>query len=203
MFFAGEDELAIHTVASAAYQIIKDLKEKRGRNEVADYDLTSIFYVVQEYRRGTLPSRFANDPEAMKCIREMAEQLPITESTKVEDVRVSVSPERAREFWVKRNRVSNFLKHADRDTKRHISLDEVDNLHLLMQILGSYSDLVTDDLGAEGLIFWIYHCVVFGTKDQILPHYKDIATKLEELDPEEQVNFCSFVLRKLNASDVQ
>jgi len=30
MFFAGEDELAIHTVASAAYRIIADLKGSEG-----------------------------------------------------------------------------------------------------------------------------------------------------------------------------
>ena len=63
MFFADEDELAIHTVASAAYRVICDLKSQRGRDEVGDYYLTSVFYVVRDYRRGTLTSYFADDPK--------------------------------------------------------------------------------------------------------------------------------------------
>ena len=97
MFFAGEDELAVHTVASAAYRIIADLKAKRGRDEVGDYYLTMIFYVVRDYHRGTLPKLFTDNPEAMKWIQEMAEQLPITASTEYEDMRMAVSEETAKE----------------------------------------------------------------------------------------------------------
>jgi hypothetical protein len=76
MFFAGEDNLAIHTVASAAYRVLSDLKAERGKDEVGGYYLTTIFYAVREYRRGTLPSYLSDDIEAMKWIREIAEQLP-------------------------------------------------------------------------------------------------------------------------------
>ncbi len=81
MYFAGEDGLAIHTVASAAYRVISDLKEKQGRNEVGDHYLTRIFYAIRDYRRGTLPGYLANDHETMKCIRELAERIPITETS--------------------------------------------------------------------------------------------------------------------------
>lgn len=40
MFFSGEDELAVHTVVSASYRIIADLKCARGQDEVANYYLT-------------------------------------------------------------------------------------------------------------------------------------------------------------------
>lgn len=203
MFFAGEDELAIHTVASAAYRIIADLKRERGRDEVEDYYLTMIFYVVRDYRRGTLPKLFTDDPEAMKWIQEMAEQLPITASMKYEDIRVSLSAETARKWWLKRNKISNFLKHADRDAKAHISLQEVDNLHLLLQALASYTDLVKDDLGAEGLILWMYFNVVTATKEQLPEKYRDMANKLDELDPDEQLKFCSLVIDRMNENDAQ
>ena len=74
MFFAQRDDLAIHTVASAAYRILKDLKEKRGRNEAADAQFTGIFYFVRDYRRGTLPVEVQDDPEIMKFIKESADQ---------------------------------------------------------------------------------------------------------------------------------
>lgn len=199
MVFAREDELAVHTVASAAYRILADLKSERGRDEVGDYYLTTIFYCVRDYRRGTLPSYLANDPDTVKWIREMAERLPIDGDTKFEDVIASVSPDVAKSFWQKRNKVSNFLKHANRDPKTHIALNEVDNLTLLMQSLGSYCDLVNDDLGAEGLVFWLYFNVASRRKEGLPGRFLDVAEHLEGLSPAERLSFCSAFVGELNA----
>lgn len=203
MFFDGEDELAIHTVASAAYRIVADLKIKRGRDEVGDYYLTTIFYVVRDYHRGTLPKLFTDNPETMKWIQETADQLPITASTKYEEIRGTVSEETAKEWWRKRNKVSNFLKHADQDANAHISLEEIDNLHLLTLALASYSDLVKDDLGAEGLILWIYFNVVTKTKEQLPEGYRDIANDLDECDPDEQLRLCALFVDRMNETGAQ
>jgi len=51
MYFSGEDELAIHTVAAASYRLLADLKAERGMDEAANVYLTSIFYVVRDFRR--------------------------------------------------------------------------------------------------------------------------------------------------------
>lgn len=200
MFFACEDELAVHTVASAVYGILADLKKDRGKDEVGDYYLAMIFYCVRDYRRGTLPTYIASDPEAMKWIREMAEKLPINESTKYEDVKVSVSQATVKAYWNKRRKVSNFLKHADKDPKAHIALDEVDNLVLLMQCLGSYRDLVNDELGAEGLVLWLYLCATLTGTDGLPKKFKDMAEHLKELNSSERLAFCSSFVRELNAT---
>ena len=119
MFFAQEDELAVHTVASAAYRLISDLKRGRGRDEVEDYFLTAVFYVVRDYRRGTLPKHFVDNAEMMKYVREWADALPgITENSKPESIRLSVSHDVKKSFWQSRNKVFNFLKHADNDAGR-------------------------------------------------------------------------------------
>lgn len=68
----------------------------------------------------------------MEAIRELAEQLPTDASTNIKDITLSVSPAVAREFWQRRNKVANFLKHADRDASSLIALDEVDNFRLIM-----------------------------------------------------------------------
>jgi hypothetical protein len=196
-FFAREDELLIHSVASAAYGILKDLKTERGRNEVGDYYATMIFYAVREYRRGALPRYLADDPEAMKWIREIADQLPIDASTKYEDIATELSPDLAPKFWHKRNRISNFLKHARHDPKFHISLEEVDNLNLLAQALCSYIDLASDDLGAEGQVFRLYFCTVSGIKEVLPPRLQSIAAQLEELDSDDRLNLCSQILHKM------
>jgi hypothetical protein len=198
MFFVREDDLAIHTVASAAYRIIADLKAKRGCDEVGDYYKTMIFYVVRDYHCGTLPKLYTDNPEMMKWIRNMAGQFPFTPSMKYEDIKVAVSKKTAMEWWEKRNKFSNFLKHADQDPKAHISLQDIDNLNLLTLALASYSDLIKDDLGAEGLTLWIYSCVVNQTKEQIPAWYRVIANDLDKCDPDEQLRLCSLFIDRLN-----
>ncbi len=200
MFFGGEDELAVHTVVSAAYRIITDLKKERGQDEVGDYYLTEIFYCVRDYRRGTLPAYLKNDQAAMNWIREMAEKLPIDESTKYEDIKASVSADVAKEYWKKRNKTANFLKHADRDPKSHIPLGEIDNLSLLMQTLSAYFDLVKDNLGAEGLVLWLYFSTTVTGCDGLPKQYRKIAAQLKELNRAEGLDFCSELVNKLNAS---
>jgi hypothetical protein len=198
MFFASEDELAVHTVASAAYRLLTDLKADRGRDEVGDFYLTSIFYCVRDFRRGTLPSYLANNPDTMAWIRELAETLPISADSKFSDVVASVRTSVAKEYWQKRNAVSNFLKHADRDTKAHISLDDVDNLQLLMQAYSAYRDLVHDELDAEGLLLWLYHSVNNGMTEGLPTQYQELARNIESLDPDKRLHLCSILVRELN-----
>jgi hypothetical protein len=198
MFFAGEDELAVHTVASAAYRLLADLKTDRGRDEVGDFYLTSIFYCVRDFRRGTLPSNLANNPEMMAWIREMAEMLPITADSKFSDAVASVPVSLAREFWQKRNAVSNFLKHADRDAKAHIALDDVDNLQLLMHAYSAYLDFA-HELEAEGLVLWLYYCVDKGITEGLPKRDHEIARKMASLDPDKRLQFCSMFIRELNS----
>lgn len=201
MFFSGFDELAVHTVASASYSLISDLKKKLGRDEASDYYLTSIFYVVREYRRGTLPKQFTNDPETVKWIKNMAEQLPITESTSYGDVKASISSEAASTWWSKRNRAANFLKHADRDAHEHILLDEIDNLFLLMLAVSSLNDLINNDIDEEGLILWVYYNVFTGTTELLPDRYQEIGRRLEELRTGDRLSFCSALLTNLQKYD--
>lgn len=198
MYFCGEDELAIHTVASAAYRIVTDLKSQRGRDEVGDYYLMMVFYAIRDYRRGTLPNYLADDRETMRWIHEWAEKLPITATSKYEDTKASVSPDLAKQFWKNRNKVTNFLKHADRDANNHISMDEVDNLSLLILAQSSYLDIDKGGLGNEGLVLWIFNCVESEMVEALPTGLHQIATHLQSLSHEERKKLCSEFLDELN-----
>lgn len=91
MYFDGEDDLAIHTVASAAHHLLSDLKADRGMDEAADSIVTSIFYVVRDYRRGTLPANLLADQSFLDWVQDLAEQLPITATTQFNEVSVTLS----------------------------------------------------------------------------------------------------------------
>ena len=188
MFFAGEDELAVHTVASAAYSLIKDIKRSRGRDEVADVYSAMLFYNVRDYRRGTLPRNLADNAEYMKHVREWAEALPsITKNSKYEDLGVTVPREVVRRFWKSRNKVFNFLKHADNDSEKHISLDEVKNFELLIQAIGAYYDLA-GSLGVEGEVLLLYSDVRDG-EEEALP--EGLLDEIGRLSNDEQLKFFS------------
>ena len=194
MFFAREDELAVHTVASAAYRLIADLKQGRGRDEVADLYGAMVFYSVRDYRRETLPKDLANSAEFVEQVREWAEALPsITENSKYEDLGVNVPPEAVRRFWKSRNKVFNFLKHADNDSEKHISLDEVKNYELLLQALASYQ-VLAGTLGAEGEVLLLCRDVR-GVENEDIPEgsLRDIA----RLPNDEQLMFFSEYLTEL------
>ena len=188
IFFAGEDELAVHTVASAAYRLIADLKQSRGRDEVADFYRTIVFYNVRDYRRGTLPKDLADNAEFVEQVREWVEALPsITENSKYEDLSVNVPPEAARRFWKSRNKVFNFLKHADNDSEKHISLDEVKNFELLIQAIGAYYDLA-GSLGVESEVLLLYSDVRDG-EEEALP--EGLLDEIGRLSNDEQLKFFS------------
>ncbi len=167
-------------------------------DEAADNYLTSVFYVVREYRRGTLPKRITSDPEFMEWVRGMANQLPIEKETKIESVSVTLPRELIDEFWNKRNKVANFLKHADRDSRASISLDEVDNLLLLMQCYNAYMDITRDNLGNEGFILRMYERA--SREDQSAPaaHQDELVQKLAGMEETERLRFCSISLADLN-----
>lgn len=200
MFFAGEDELAVHTVASAAYRLITDLGRRRGRDEVGEVYKAAMFYVVRDYRRGTLPSRLADDAELMDRVREWAEALPIDENTEYEDLTVLASPGLVEDFWRSRNKVFNFLKHADRDATRHMSMDEVDNFHLLMMALTAYVD-VGGDVAAEGYVLWLYSHLHDGAAEGLPEDLPDGAGRLPNDQQREYFSECLAALKRERGED--
>lgn len=201
LYFVDEDELAIHTVASAAYRLINDLKAARGMAEAADVRLGSIFYVVRDFRRGTLPKHISENSEMMRWVVEMAEKLPIIAESKIEDVTVHADDDAARAFWRKRNEVSNFLKHADKDSQDQISLEKVDNLVLLMQAMGAYTDLAKNDLGPEGLVLWLYSSVLHGESESLPEEFRSIGRRLLEVHGSDRRDLCFALIQELRARD--
>jgi hypothetical protein len=133
----------------------------------------------------------------MKWVREVAEKLPIRSDSKFEDVSVTLPRELVGQFWNQRNKVANFLKHADRDTGASISLDEVDNLLLLMQCYSSYMDITRDNLGNEGFVFQLF----IGVKrmERSSSQENELVQKVAGIPEADRLRFCSMCIAKLNS----
>jgi hypothetical protein len=189
MFFAPEDEIAVHTVAGAAYGLLKDLKKARWMSEAADAYLTSIFYVVRDFHRGTLPSHMTSDTAS------------ITADSKLSDVRASVGPALERQYWSDTNRAANFLKHADRDTDESLSLDAIDNHLLLIKCCCAYQDVAPDDLGNEGAVFQAFVTANSDAYRAGSSSFDALVLSMRKLPKERQRELCHKLIAGLNAND--
>jgi len=198
LYFMEEDDLAIHSVASAAYRIIADLKAERGMNEAADHQLTSIFYVIRDYRRGTLPAHITQNASLMEWVVSMAEQLPIGPDSDISEITASVDREATRHFWNTQNQASNFLKHADRDADGHLDLQHVNNLLLLTQALASYTDLVRGDLGSEGLVLWLYTHAEHENHTSLPEKYQALGRQISQTPAASRRSYCFALIHTLN-----
>ena len=134
----------------------------------------------------------------MKWIREMAERIPITATSKYEDIKADASDDVIGEYWKKRNKVYNFLKHADKDADDQISMGDVDNLSLLMRAFSSYLDIDVNGLGNEGFVLWIFFCVESDMVEGLPTRLHEIASHLEPLSHEKRLECCSKFLVELN-----
>ena len=201
MHFQPEDELAVHTVAAAVYGLLKGIKNSRGMNEAADAHLVSIFYVVRDYRRGTLPAHLTRDGEFMDEVRRIAEELsPITADTQLCDVRVTLGPELERQYWNNANRAANFLKHADRRDEPSLDAEIIDNRLLLLKCFSAYQDVAPDDLGNEGLVFQAF----IGAENESFEKqdgnsFASIIASLRKVPAHERGQLCYKVIIEMNS----
>ena len=191
MFFDGEDELAVHTVASAAYRLVSDLKSQRGRDEVSDVWRTAMFYNVKAFVDGTLPGRLAEDKKFVLLMREISHSIGDVESLEYDEFQVLLPEGYATAYWRWWNRSSNFLKHADRDSEALLPMSAVDNLLLLMVTYSAYLDVAggRTAIEPEGFVLLAYCNAYHGyyCREEIRP----LVQELEPLDNDERRAFCS------------
>jgi hypothetical protein len=158
MFFDQEDELAIHTVAAAAFQVLRDVTKKRGRHFTLEVFRTGIWVIAKQYADGTLP------PDKLAMFKQSAIMALI--EPLIPDIRdqgdkfdrqrigVGISERHARKIW--RTQATNFLKHADRDPDDSLSGDDLDNEFILMAACAAYVELAgrpTPEIAAY-FAFW-------------------------------------------------
>lgn len=201
LFFLEEDDLAIHSVASAAYGLLKDLKHDRGQSEAADSFRTTLFYLVRDFRRGTLPAHLTSDPSMMAEFERIADQLsPITADSKLSDVQVTLSPALEKQYWNESNRTANFLKHADRDTDGTLPLKMIDNNLLLLKCCSAYRDIAPDDLGNEGLVFEAFTAANNPAHQATGSAFDSLLETMKRVPNEHRLELCYKVIVEMNAN---
>jgi hypothetical protein len=145
MTFANEDQLAIHTVAAAAYGILRGLKQNQGRSELADRLGLGIFVVARDLALGKtdqMPPALAQSAVFAKLITDTVAAIQSGEVSHENDVIGKLRLINETGHWNKFNKAANFLKHADRDPRDTLPLDEMNNETLLFSGITAYLDLM-------------------------------------------------------------
>lgn len=203
LFFVREDELAIHTIASAAYNLLRELKKTRGRDETEDRAkmlFLGLVSLAKARQAGNLPDWAAGDVYLDEVLKTIAESIPLTENMDVSSISVTMGASVRKTFCD--NRVANFLKHADRDVNSAISARDVDNLQLLVAAANSYETVAPDDLGFEGVILTIYLLASLDTEIDDTHPFSEPVRKLRAMPPDERIPFCNYQLRRPRPTDV-
>jgi hypothetical protein len=144
MFFQREDELAIHTVAAAAFQILRDVTKQRGGHFTSEVFRSGILRIAQQYVQGTLPpdkKAMIEGSSLMPTIAELAEHVRMQgDSFDKERIHVNVSEKDEHKLWLSKTTV--FLKHAERDSDDFLSADNLDNEKMLIGTCAAYVELM-------------------------------------------------------------
>ncbi len=190
MSLFNEDELAIHTVAAAAYRVLHDLLEKRGVDDFADTIRMGLFGMAKELVSGTLSEKgrkiLATDKYLKGIIPTIAERIrqhggEVDIDLILPKSAISVSREAKRKRLEQLFNSANFLKHADRDHLAAIALDDVDNDMLIVSASAAYTMLAHDST-AEMTVFYALACVTsperFEATDALLGHIVETLSPL-------------------------
>ncbi len=162
MYLANEDELAIHTLAAAAYRILRDLLEKRGLSDLDVPVGMGVYLTAKDYVDGKIADKeldevCRNNQEFKTFMLNICEEIR-KQGEKVQSLEVAVKLSGAQKhaIWTELSKASNFLKHADRDHEDFLNLESLDNELLIRLAIAAHQFFSTPPTN-EMFVFYIYY----------------------------------------------
>lgn len=141
MYFMEEDQLAIHTVASAAYNIYSDLLSARGKHEAQwplVYGLLSVGYDVAHGRLSEEEERWLSaDLISSPIVQEVANYFRRNPEARPDDAEILGLDSSLVEDWHRLRRPANYLKHADRDPNKLLEISELRTEEVIFRAINS------------------------------------------------------------------
>jgi hypothetical protein len=196
----GEDEVAIHTIAAAAYRILRDLKQKQGRNELSDLWAHSLFKMASDLvsrPNYELPKEIADVPNLVEAINKVAAKITDGEIKTVDDLNAVIPMDQQQKHWRTFNASANFLKHADNDSDKSIDVEELDNDDLLLRATTAYLSLMAFEHTPETQAYGLYR---FGADPECVEmeiYKSDAGVQLRKLPMEKRREYCFRYLQRL------
>lgn len=146
MYFSQEDELAVHTVASAALNLYADLMKGRGKEPAIHGPMYGLFRAARDIIEGEFSlADFDNwGEEGRKILQEQVAYLRDHPEFDIEDMKVDGPNKFVRKFWNEKRKSYNFLKHADRDQNKLLDEAHINNENIIAEAIGNSFHLNCD-----------------------------------------------------------
>ena len=197
MFFDREDELAIHTVTSAAFQVLRDIIKERGEHFTVEAFRAGILSIARQYANGTLPpsklamiKRSALLAKIEPLIADIRDQGDEFDSKRIG---VEVSKQLEHKLWL--SRATTFLKHADRDPDDFLSADDLDNEKILMATCGAYLKLMNQPT-PEIVAYFAFWAAKNHEVNGLAKEVQKFAKKLETTNERRRYELCIRYIRE-------
>lgn len=182
-FFMEEDPLAIHLVASAAYNVFSDLLKQRGKEEAFWPLAYGLLRAVRDIADGSLRKEEVDRDwpdgswEHLDQLVQKYRRTPFD----IDSAQVSGPPEQVREFWKEFRKHYNFLKHANRDEHGLLPENLLDNENLIMRSMGAAAHLNCPVSSEKTFLYAYLICRGKLIKDKRLPEGSLLAAIFEQL----------------------
>jgi hypothetical protein len=203
MFFQREDELAIHTVAAAAFGVLRDILKKRGRHFTKDLFRAGMVNIAKQYVAGTIPSdkkAMFEGTRVMAIIERLAEEIRAHgDAFDGSSVNVTVTESHEHKLWL--SRVTVFLKHADRDAEDLLSADVLDNEKILMATCAAYIEVMKQPT-PEIMAYFAFWSAKNDQVDDLAEEVQQFARKLQATNESARYGLCAKYIRQNKSSPV-
>ena len=183
MYFMEEDELAIHTVASASLNLYADLLRMRGKEPALHGIVYGLFGMARDYIEGKLSDEQLSElgESGMEAIKPMIDVLTKKPDFDIEAIQVSGAQEFVRDYWFDKRKSYNCLKHADRDHDKLLDEATINNEDIIFNAISSAAHL-NCALSSEKELFYsaMYAFGILGNPPKepemiwiMMPHSRD------------------------------
>lgn len=129
MYFLEEDALAVHTISSAAHNILADLLQARGKDASVHGSMYGLLRLARDFHEGQISEgdiRKMGDG-AIDVAQDLQHLFGNDQDFNVEEIATSAPPEHRRAYWAEMRRSYNYLKHADRDANELLDEASINN----------------------------------------------------------------------------
>lgn len=153
LYFLNEDPLAIHTVISAAHNLLADLLNSRGKDPSVHGLVYGALRAARDLREGAITEEHirAWGDGALECVKQLSCLFDQHPELEIEDLSSSAPPDFARKYWSDRRHAYNFLKHADRDASGSLDEAMINNENSIVEAIVCSQHLNTKHTKAKHL----------------------------------------------------
>ncbi|MDQ2092306.1 hypothetical protein [Marimonas arenosa] len=137
MYFLELDPLAIHTVSSAAHNVLADLLQERGKDASVHGVVYGFFRAAKDLHSGEITEddiRKWGDG-ALELVQQYKKLFEDDPELHFDQISSDSPAEERRAYWSDRRRAYNYLKHADRDAQALLDEATINNEDAILQAI--------------------------------------------------------------------